>query len=99
MKEVSIRETREGWPSAHSLELRQMGTEGVHMKGVLPWSVRWAPRAGIRDFGPALAALVGPVQNIFSTPDSFLLCLSGVPIAQLAGQDVVSRRLSLSKCL
>jgi hypothetical protein len=35
------------------------------MKGVLPWLVHWARRAGTRDFCPALAALVGQVQNIF----------------------------------
>jgi hypothetical protein len=23
------------------LKLRQMGTQGVHMQGVLPWLVRW----------------------------------------------------------
>ncbi len=35
------------------------------MKGVLrAWLVRWAWAAGTRDFCPALAALVGPVQNI-----------------------------------
>ncbi len=37
------------------------------MKGVLPWFVRWARRAGTRDSNPALAALVSPVQNIFSS--------------------------------
>jgi hypothetical protein len=42
-----------------------MGTQGEHLKGVLPWLVRWARRAGTRVFSPALAALVGPVQNIF----------------------------------
>jgi hypothetical protein len=26
-------------------ESRQMGTQGVHMKGVPPWLVRWAPRS------------------------------------------------------
>jgi hypothetical protein len=31
-----------------------MGTQGVQMKGVLPWLVRWALRAGTRDFCPAL---------------------------------------------
>jgi hypothetical protein len=43
------------------------------MKGVLPWLVRWARRAGIRiiDFCPALAALVSPVQNIFRSPHTF----------------------------
>ncbi len=35
------------------------------MKGALPWLVRWALHAGTRDFYPALAALVSPVQNIF----------------------------------
>jgi hypothetical protein len=34
------------------------------MTGVLTWLVRWACRAGTRDFCSALAALVGPVQNI-----------------------------------
>ncbi len=38
------------------------------MKGVLSWLAHWACRAGTRDFGSALAALVGPVQNIFSSP-------------------------------
>jgi hypothetical protein len=69
------------------------------MKGVLSWFLRWVPRAGTRDFCPALAALVGPVQNSFSTTDSIILCLSGVPIVQQAGQAVVSHRLSLNKCL
>jgi hypothetical protein len=35
------------------------------MEGILPWLVRWACRMGTRYFCPALAALVGPVQNIF----------------------------------
>jgi hypothetical protein len=36
------------------------------MKGVFPWLVRWAHRAGIRiiDFCPALAALFSPVEII-----------------------------------
>jgi hypothetical protein len=33
------------------------------MKGILPWLVRWACRAGKKDFYSALAALVGPVQR------------------------------------
>ncbi len=37
------------------------------MQGVLPWWVRWARRAGKRDFYPALAVQVSPVQNIFSS--------------------------------
>jgi hypothetical protein len=33
------------------------------MKGALPWLVHWARHAGTRDVCPALAALVGQVQN------------------------------------
>jgi hypothetical protein len=43
-----------------------MGTQRVQIKRVLPWLVRWACRAGTRDFSPALAALESPVQNTFS---------------------------------
>jgi hypothetical protein len=64
------------------------------MKGVLPWLVRWARRAGTRDFYPALAALVSPVQNVFFlTVHCLNLCVS---IAQQAGQAVVQGRLSLN---
>jgi hypothetical protein len=38
------------------------------MKGALPWLIPWAPRANTRDFCPALAALVGPEQNIVVSP-------------------------------
>jgi hypothetical protein len=60
-----------------------MGTQRVQMKGVLPWLVRWAGRAGTRDIYSALAALVGPVQNIFFL--NVLYFNSFVPIAQQAG--------------
>jgi hypothetical protein len=63
----------------------------------LSWLVRWACRASTRDFFPALAALVGPVQNIFSSPvhnfNSF------EPVTQQAGQAAVQGRLSLGVCL
>jgi hypothetical protein len=49
---------REGWPLP-PVETEQMGTHGVHLKGVLPWLVPWARRAGTRYFYPVLAALVG----------------------------------------
>jgi hypothetical protein len=53
------------------------------MKGVLPWLVRWARRAGTVDFCLALAALVRPVKNsIFLTAN--LLTFLG-PIAQKPG--------------
>ncbi len=45
--------------------MRQMGTHGVQMKGVIPWLIRLARRADKKYFYPDLAALVSPVQNIF----------------------------------
>jgi hypothetical protein len=42
-----------------------MGTQIIKMKAVLSCLVHWASRAGTRDYCSALAALVGPVQNIF----------------------------------
>ncbi len=47
------------------LKLRWMGTQRVQLKGILPWLVRWACRAGTRDFFSALSALVSSMQNIF----------------------------------
>jgi hypothetical protein len=52
-----------------------MGTQGVQRKGVLPWLVCWACRASTRDFCPALDALVGPIQDIFSSHLFQLMCL------------------------
>ncbi len=74
-----------------------MGTQRVQMKEVLPGLVRWACRAGTRYFCSALAALVGPVQNVFSSP--YINSNSFVPIVQQAGQAAVFGRLSLSVCL
>jgi hypothetical protein len=64
------------------------------MKGVLPWLVRRACRAGTRDLHSALAALIDPVQKIlFSSPYYFN---SFVPIADRSAswQAVVLGRLS-----
>ncbi len=72
------------------LKLRQMRTQRVQIKGVLRWLVRWA---GTRDFCPALAALVGTVQNIFFLTVHYFNLF--VPIAQQPGQAVVLGRLSL----
>jgi hypothetical protein len=46
------------------------------MKGVLPWLVRGARRARKRDFYPALAALVSPVQKKFSSPYTISIYVS-----------------------
>jgi hypothetical protein len=62
------------------------------MKGVLPWLVRGACCAGQKDFCSALAALVGPVQNIIFLAVHYFT--SFVPIAQQARQAVMPRRLS-----
>ncbi len=53
------------------LKLRQMGTQRVQMKGVL--------RAGTRGFCPTLAAVVGPVQNIFFSLYTISINLSPLP--------------------
>ncbi len=47
------------------LKLRQMGTSGLQMKGVIPWLVPWTHRTHRkkRDFYPALEVLVGPIQK------------------------------------
>jgi hypothetical protein len=52
-----------------------MGTQEVYMKGVLPWLVHWARRAGTRDFCPVLAAQDGPVQGIFSSLFHFIFTI------------------------
>jgi hypothetical protein len=67
------------------------------MNEVLPRLVRCACHAGTRDFFPALAARVGPVQNIFSLTVHYFN--SFVPITQQAGHAVVLRRLALNTCL
>jgi hypothetical protein len=74
-----------------------MGTQRGQMKRVLPWLVHWACPARTRDFCSALAALEGPVQNIFIlTVHNFV---SFVLIDQQAGLAAVLGCLSLNECL
>jgi hypothetical protein len=74
------------------LKLMQMGTKRVQMKGVLRWLFRWALHVGTQDFWPALADLVGPLQNIkFFFPYSISIHLS--PSSSKPG------RMSLNVCL
>ncbi len=63
------------------LKLRQMETQGLHTKFVLPWLVFWAHNEGTKEFCPALTALVGPVQNTVyvSSPYTISLHLSRSP--------------------
>ncbi len=74
-----------------------MGTQRVQMKGLLPWLVRWASRAGTRDFCSSMTALVGPIQNIFFLAVYYFNAF--VPIGQQAGQAAVLGHLSLRMCL
>jgi hypothetical protein len=59
---IATKETKKGWPLL-TVETEANGYS--RSKGVLPSLVCWARCASTRDFGPALAALVGPVQNSF----------------------------------
>jgi hypothetical protein len=73
------RETSEGWPLL-TVETEVNGDFRVQMKGALLWLICCAFHACTRDFCPALAALVGPVQNIFFLTVHYFN--SFVPIAQ-----------------
>jgi hypothetical protein len=64
-----------------------MGTQRGQIKVVLSWLVCRACSAGTRDFYSALAALVGPVQNIFFLTVHYFS--SFAPIAHQAGQVAV----------
>ncbi len=95
---VVARETREGWLLLTD-ETEANGDLESSMKGALPWLVRWACRAGTRDFCLALGALVGPEQKyFFPSPHNIAIHLS-LSIAQQARQAVVLGRLSLNICL
>ncbi len=69
---------QKGWPLL-TVDTEGMETQRVQMKGVLPWLVRWACRVRTKDLDSALAALVGPVQNIFSSPYTISIPLSPSP--------------------
>ncbi len=88
----ATRETREVWPLL-TVETEANGDKkSKNEKG--PWLVCWDRTI---DFGPALAALAGPVQYIvFLTVHYFN---SFVLIAQQAGQAGMLGHLSLSMCL
>ena len=93
---VLTRETREGWPLL-TVETEVNGDSKSTNERALYWLVRWACRAGTRDFCSVLAALVGPVQKIIFLTVHYFNAF--VPIAQLAGQAAVLGRLSLIDCL
>jgi hypothetical protein len=74
---VLTRDTREGKPMS-TVENEANGDSRSTYERVLPWLVvRWARHT--RDFCPALVALVGPIQNIFSSLYNISLYLSPLP--------------------
>ncbi len=74
------RETREGWPLL-TVETYVNGySKRTNEREPFPWLVRWACRAGTRDFCSALAAIAGPDPNIFfSSPYTVSVPLSQSP--------------------
>ncbi len=48
--------------------LRQMGTQRVQMKGILPWLVRWALHAGTRDFFLSFLGCSSPPSTKYFFP-------------------------------
>jgi hypothetical protein len=92
-QEPNQRDYRDGW----LLLTVETQVKGHLMKGVLSWFVLWAYRAGTRDLCSALAALVGPVQNMFFITIHYYNFF--VPFAQQARQAAMLGRLSISACL
>jgi hypothetical protein len=79
------RYSREGWPLL-TVENEVNGDSRVQMKGFIPYRlVPWACSAGTRDFCSVLTALVGPGQNIFSSPCTISAPLFSSP-SKLVGQ-------------
>jgi hypothetical protein len=88
------RNTREGWPLM-PVETELNGDPKSTNERDPSLVVCWACRAGTRDFCSALAALVGPGQNIFPRHTFFPLLY----IVQQAGQAAVLGHVSLPTCL
>ncbi len=72
-----------------------MGAQKGQMKGVLSWLVRGACSAGTRDFCSALAALIGPVHNIFFLTVQYIISIPLCPTPSKLGRAVLGR-LSLN---
>ncbi len=88
--EVQVIENEE-WTEVNRYS-KSTNERGASVVGLLSLSCN-----STRDFCSALAAVVGPVQNIFS---SFVHYFNSfVPVTQQARQAVVLDRLSLSTCL
>jgi hypothetical protein len=68
------------------------------MKGVTPWSVRWACCDGTRDFCSTLAALSGSVAKYFLPHRNLFQFICPHRPASWYGPGVMRGRLSLSMC-
>ncbi len=91
------RETREGWPLL-TVETEVNGSsKRTNENGVLSWLVRWACRAGTRDFLFCLGCSIRPSTKYFFPHRTLLPFLC--PIGQQAGQAAVLGRLSVIMCL
>ncbi len=91
-------ETREGWPLL-TVETEVNGdSKRTNERGHLSWLVCWACSADTRDFCSALAALAGPVQNIFFLTVHYFNAFVPIP-QQQAGQAAVLGCLSFSVCV
>jgi hypothetical protein len=60
-----VRETREGWPQLTVETVVNEDSKSTNDKAPFLVMVRWACRAGTRDFCPALTDLVGPEKITF----------------------------------
>ncbi len=61
---IETKEGRSGGP-CWLLQLRQMGSQGVHMKGVLPWLVLWSRHAGYKRLLSFLGCSSLPSKKLF----------------------------------
>ncbi len=64
----------------------EWGTQRGLIIGVLSWLVRWACRAGTREFCSALAVLVGPVQNIIFFTVHYSISIPFSPLPSKLGR-------------
>ncbi len=78
LREQGMVQSREGWPLL-TAETEAMGTQGVHMQGILPCLVHRDRCAGTIYFCPAFTSIVCPSTKYFSLPYPFLLQLSPSP--------------------
>jgi hypothetical protein len=90
--------TREGWPLLTVETEVNRNSKSTNERGP-SLVVRWACRAGARDFYPALTTLVSPVQNICFLTINYISLYVCPHRPTTRGQAVVQGRLPLNACL